>query len=75
MKKLAAIGVAVGLIVGLAGCTQATPTGGGEVTQNSKYIYENRVTLADGTQVTCLALVGNRQGGLSCDWANAKSGE
>lgn len=35
------------------------------------YIGECELKLHDGRRVTCAILVGYRQGGLSCDWANA----
>ena len=38
---------------------------------NGRRIGECELKLHDGRRVTCAILVGYRQGGLSCDWANA----
>lgn len=35
------------------------------------YVGECELKLHDGRRVTCAILVGYKQGGLSCDWANA----
>lgn len=77
MKKLAVIGAAVGLIVGLAGCSTTvgqTPTENGVYVENS---YGGGsvtvVEIPDGERtVTCAVIVGYSKGGISCDWANAK---
>ena len=38
---------------------------------NGDDVGECELKLHDGRRVTCAILVGYRQGGLSCDWANA----
>lgn len=35
------------------------------------YVGECELKLHDGRRVTCAILVGYREAGLSCDWANA----
>lgn len=77
MKKLAAIGVAAGLIVGLAGCSTGVSQ---KSTENGIYVENSfgggSVTVVEvpdkDRTVTCAVLVGYSKGGISCDWANAK---
>lgn len=38
---------------------------------NGRMIGECELRLHDGRRVTCAILAGYREGGLSCDWANA----
>lgn len=38
---------------------------------NGRRIGECELRLHDGRRVTCAILFGYKQGGLSCDWANA----
>lgn len=70
MKKLAAIGVAAGLIVGMAGCTPNL----GEASEEAGKLQAYEVPLLSGGHVTCVTTVyqGSSQGGVSCDWANAE---
>lgn len=67
MKKLAVIGVAVGLVFGLASCGKAKTEGGGD-------LKAYNVPLPDGKTVVCVSDVYDLSsgGGISCDWANAK---
>ena len=38
---------------------------------NGRMIGECELRLHDGRRVTCAVLISYKQGGLSCDWANA----
>lgn len=38
---------------------------------DGRMIGECELGLHDGRRVTCAVLIGYKQGGLSCDWANA----
>ena len=85
MSKWGKVGVALAVaLTALTGCSAQGSTGtyseSGEVVDpapdNNVYVQdsmlkENTYTLRDGRTVTCLALLGPRQGGLSCDWDNA----
>ena len=85
-RKNILIGAALGVVLALTGrSASSTATteafNQGEVVDtdpnNNVYVQdgmlkENRYELSDGRTVTCLALLGPRQGGLSCDWTNAK---
>mgnify|MGYP001165966523 CR=1 FL=1 len=63
MKKLAAIGLAVGLIVGLAGCV---PQDGNGRTKAKEHV----VITNEGREVVCITIGGWY--GFDCDWANAE---
>lgn len=39
---------------------------------NDDDIYTTTVHLPDGRSVLCVEYAGYKQGGISCDWANAK---
>lgn len=63
MKKLAVIGVALGLVFGLAGCMEARTEEDPATGYNAGWVDTH-----DGRVVWCL----NFGHALSCDWANAK---
>lgn len=72
MKRLLTITATLSLsVLALAGCTSlggATSTDTGEPTT----LYEYPIKLEDGRELTCVIHSGGYQGGLSCDWANAR---
>lgn len=45
------------------------PKGSAEVPGSFAVLEEVEYRLKDGRKVTCLVFHGDRQGGLSCDWA------
>lgn len=85
MSKLIKVGAVIGAaLITLTGCASTADieaiSNQGEVVEeapdNNVYVQdrmlkENTYTLSDGRTVTCLALLGPRQGGLTCDWDNA----
>lgn len=74
MKKVAIGVIAIGLILGVTGCStgdQSSNDPQNEVTINSSTMYETKLDLSDGRQVTCAVYARANRGGLSCDWDNA----
>ena len=72
LKKACATVLAVGAIAGLSACGE--PIDPPKTTQrnmndSTKYA---KITLPDGRAVDCLFYTDYKQGGLSCDWDNAK---
>lgn len=68
-KKLVAGVLAVGVLLGTAGCATGAPDA---ETGKATTLYEQPITLSDGRTVTCVVHSDGYQGGLSCDWSNAK---
>lgn len=57
------------MAVALTGCDSgATSVDTGEPTT----LYERHITLEDGREVTCIIHSRSYQGGVSCDWDNAR---
>ena len=63
MKKIAAIVLSVGVLLGTAGCSPQQET--------DDRINEVVVTLKDGRTMPCIKF-GSSYGSVDCDWANAK---
>lgn len=87
MSKILKVGAVLGAaLIALTGCSASatdnvTQSSQGEVVEKSpdnkvyvqdSLLKENVYTLSDGRTVTCLALLGPYQGGLTCDWDNAR---
>lgn len=82
MKKIAAIVLSVGVLLGTAGCVAPPDRIASEVPAGTTKLggvpFSPTVSgfeqpLPDGRKVVCVwAGYDYRNGGLSCDWANAK---
>ena len=78
MKKIAAIVLSVGVLLGTAGCSTSERVSGESavtVTEERAYPPETIIItqkLPDDREVMCVWAAELKKGGLSCDWANAK---
>lgn len=63
-------------MIGLTACSnEPTPTPTPtelSVDDTNQYIYEAQKKLKDGRTVTCVIYNSYQEGGINCDWANAK---
>lgn len=57
------------LATALVGCSGDKDVSNGEGSANLKPVT---VKLDDGRSVDCVALIGYKKGGLSCDWESAR---
>lgn len=72
MKRLLTITATLSLsVLALAGCSELQGTTS-TVTGDLTNLYESPIKLNDGRELTCIIHSGGYQGGLSCDWANAR---
>lgn len=71
MKKIAAIVLSVGVLLGSAGCAN-TDSRVAETSTAVPVTQMIRLTLPDKREIDCIYVPGSHQSGLSCDWANAK---
>ena len=65
MKRIIPTLAIVGLL--LTGCVS-----GNANTNNDVLLHEVSITLKDGREITCVKYSAHNQGGLSCDWNDAK---
>lgn len=75
MRRIAMVIAGLALSLSLVGCgisSGGSPESDSEAGEQSQYLYERTITLKDGRKVTCVVWSGGNQGGVSCDWGNAK---
>lgn len=73
MKRLLTITATLSLsVLALAGCASPVEGTTSTVTGDLTSLYESPIKLKDGRELTCIIHSGGYQGGLSCDWANAR---
>lgn len=83
LTRTAALGAATILMLGLSACGSSAPAPAetpepipAPIQVSEKYVNEHsfEITkkLKDGRTVTCVVWQEYREGGVSCDWANAK---
>ena len=65
MKRIIPALAIAGLL--LTGCVS-----GNANTSDEGRLHEDSITLKDGREITCVNYSSYNQGGLSCDWNNAK---
>lgn len=65
-------GVALVATLALAGCaTGGSPAVDEDAGTVADTLYERKIQLTDGREITCIVYSSGYRGGLSCDWGGA----